>query len=280
MADDPRDAEDTRNELGGNRADTGTGGDDLMRDDRSGDDPDEHVELHGDQNGDGGIPNEQLGSVHYGNQVNNPQGEDQRQFRQRNAGDQRAEETTQADATEKQIKAEAERVELENNIDTVGEGAETAGGSSGNDPVSLRSNDAGGADNPQPVSTPDTTIVPGAREGGGGRSGQILKLILRPGPHRHQRLLLRRLMSVRRLPPNWTRFWNSKPGTRCQKSPTHQAFLPRMLPVTKTVRSRLMSLPLFVTLMAAMKPFRSRFPACLMGRFYRPARITAMAHGH
>ncbi|MDM7976103.1 MAG: Ig-like domain-containing protein [Thalassospira xiamenensis] len=175
MADDPRDAEDTRNELGGNRADTGTGGDDLMRDDRSGDDPDEHVELHGDQNGDGGIPNEQLGSVHYGNQVNNPQGEDQRQFRQRNAGDQRAEETTQADATEKQIKAEAERVELENNIDTVGEGAETAGGSSGNDPVSLRSNDAGGADNPQPVSTPDTTIVPGAREGGGGRSGQNIE---------------------------------------------------------------------------------------------------------
>eukprot|EP01092_Planopodium_desertum_P003483 TRINITY_DN1630_c0_g1_i2.p1 TRINITY_DN1630_c0_g1~~TRINITY_DN1630_c0_g1_i2.p1 ORF type:complete len:152 (+),score=36.27 TRINITY_DN1630_c0_g1_i2:406-861(+) len=146
MADDPRDAEDTRNELGGNRADTGTGGDDLMRDDRSGDDPDEHVELHGDQNGDGGIPNEQLGSVHYGNQVNNPQGEDQRQFRQRNAGDQRAEETTQADATEKQIKAEAERVELENNIDTVGEGAETAGGSSGNDPVSLRSNDHTGGE--------------------------------------------------------------------------------------------------------------------------------------
>ncbi|OCK07570.1 MULTISPECIES: Ig-like domain-containing protein [Thalassospira] len=180
MADDPRDAEDTRNELGGNRADTGTGGDDLMRDDRSGDDPDEHVELHGDQNGDGGIPNEQLGSVHYGNQVNNPQGEDQRQFRQRNAGDQRAEETTQADATEKQIKAEAERVELENNIDTVGEGAETAGGSSGNDPVSLRSNDAGGADNPQPVSTPDTTIVPGAREGGGGRSGQNIETDFAP----------------------------------------------------------------------------------------------------
>jgi Ca2+-binding RTX toxin-like protein len=175
MADDPRDAEDTRNELGGNRADTGTGGDDLMRDDRSGDDPDEHVELHGDQNGDGGIPNEQLGSVHYGNQVNNPQGEEQRQFRQRNAGDQRAEETTQADATEKQTLAEAERTELENNIDTVGEGAETAGGSSGNDPVSLRSNDAGGADNPQPVSTPDTTIVPGAREGGGGRSGQNIE---------------------------------------------------------------------------------------------------------
>ncbi|KZB56581.1 Ig-like domain-containing protein [Thalassospira xiamenensis] len=175
MADDPRDAEDTRNELGGNRADAGTVGDDLMRDDRSGDDPDEHVELHGDQNGDGGIPNEQLGSVHYGNQVNNPQGEQQREFRRRNAGDQRAEETTQADATEKQTQAEAERVELENNIDTVGEGAETAGGSSGNDPVSLRSNDAGGADNPQPVSTPDTTIVPGAREGGGGRSGENIE---------------------------------------------------------------------------------------------------------
>ncbi|WP_341363265.1 Ig-like domain-containing protein [Thalassospira sp. SN3W] len=180
MADDPRDAEDTRNELGGNRADTGTGGDDLMRDDRSGDDPDEHVELHGDQNGDGGIPNEQLGSVHYGNQVNNPQGEDQRQFRQRNAGDQRAEETTQADATEKQTLAEAERTELENNIDTVGDGSDSADGSSGNDPVSLRSNDAGGADNPQPVSTPDTTIVPGAREGGGGRSGQNIETDFAP----------------------------------------------------------------------------------------------------
>ena len=180
MADDPRDAEDTRNELGGNRADAGTVGDDLMRDDRSGDDADEHVELHGDQNGDGGIPSEQLGSVHYGNQVNNPQGEQQREFRRRNAGDQRAEETTQADATEKQTQAEAERVELENNIDTVGEGAETAGGSSGNDPVSLRSNDAGGADNPQPVSTPDTTIVPGAREGGGGRSGQNIETDFAP----------------------------------------------------------------------------------------------------
>ncbi|OSQ32540.1 Ig-like domain-containing protein [Thalassospira sp. MCCC 1A03138] len=175
MADDPRDAEDTRNELGGNRADAGTVGDDLMRDDRSGDDADEHVELHGDQNGDGGIPNEQLGSVHYGNQVNNPQGEQQREFRRRNAGDQRVEETTQADATEKQTQAEAERVELENNIDTVGEGAETAGGSSGNDPVYLRSNDAGGTDNPQPISTPDTTIVPGAREGGGGRSGENIE---------------------------------------------------------------------------------------------------------
>ena len=53
MADDPRDAEETRNELGGNRSDTGTGGDDLMRDDRGDDDADEHVELHGDQDGGG-----------------------------------------------------------------------------------------------------------------------------------------------------------------------------------------------------------------------------------
>ncbi|MBO9507614.1 Ig-like domain-containing protein [Thalassospira sp. A3_1] len=172
MADDPRDAEDTRNELGGNRSDTGTGGDDLMRDDRGDDDADEHVELHGDQDGDGAGSNEQLGNVHYGNQVNNPQGEQQREFRRRNAGDKRAEETIQAEATEKQTLAESERTELENNIDTVGEGSETADGSSGRDPISLRGGETGNPQNLQPVSTPDTTAVPGAREGGRGRSGE------------------------------------------------------------------------------------------------------------
>ncbi|MCH2275270.1 Ig-like domain-containing protein [Thalassospira sp.] len=172
MADDPRDAEETRNELGGNRSDTGTGGDDLMRDDRGDDDADEHVELHGDQDGDGAGSNEQLGNVHYGNQVNNPQGEQQREFRRRNAGDKRAEETIQAEATEKQTLAESERTELENNIDTVGEGSETADGSSGRDPISLRGGETGNPQNLQPVSTPDTTAVPGAREGGRGRSGE------------------------------------------------------------------------------------------------------------
>jgi len=172
MADDPRDAEETRNELGGNRSDIGTGGDDLMRDDRGDDDADEHVELHGDQDGDGAGSNEQLGNVHYGNQVNNPQGEQQREFRRRNAGDKRAEETIQAEATEKQTLAESERTELENNIDTVGEGSETADGSSGRDPISLRGGEAGNQQNLQPVSTPDTTTIPGAREGGRGRSGE------------------------------------------------------------------------------------------------------------
>ncbi|RCK29281.1 hypothetical protein TH9_21370 [Thalassospira xiamenensis] len=172
MADDPRDAEDTRNELGGNRSDTGTGGDDLMRDDRGDDDADEHVELHGDQDGDGAGSNEQLGNVHYGNQVNNPQGEQQREFRRRNAGDKRAEETIQAEATEKQTLAESERTELENNIDTVGEGSETADGSSGRDPISLRGGETGNPQNLQPVSTPDTTAIPGAREGARGRSGE------------------------------------------------------------------------------------------------------------
>ncbi|WOI09154.1 Ig-like domain-containing protein [Thalassospira lucentensis] len=172
MADDPRDAEDTRNELGGNRSDTGTGGDDLMRDDRGDDDADEHVELHGDQDGDGAGSNEQLGNVHYGNQVNNPQGEQQREFRRRNAGEKRAEETIQAEATEKQTLAESKRTELENNIDTVGEGSETADGSSGRDPISLRGGETGSPQNLQPVSTPDTTTIPGAREGGRGRSGE------------------------------------------------------------------------------------------------------------
>ncbi|WP_231858164.1 beta strand repeat-containing protein, partial [Thalassospira lucentensis] len=172
MADDPRDAEDTRNELDGNRSDTGTGGDDLMRDDRGDDDADEHVELHGDQDGDGAGSNEQLGNVHYGNQVNNPQGEQQREFRRRNAGDKRAEETIQAEATEKQTLAESERTELENNIDTVGEGSETADGSSGREPISLRGGETGNPQNLQPVSTPDTTTIPGAREGGRGRSGE------------------------------------------------------------------------------------------------------------
>ncbi|UKV15249.1 Ig-like domain-containing protein [Thalassospiraceae bacterium SW-3-3] len=172
MADDPRDAEDTRNELGGNRSETDTGADDLLRDDRGDDDADEHVELHGDKDGDGPGSNEQLGNVHYGNQVNNPQGEQQREFRRRNAGDKRAEETIQAEATEKQTLAESERTELENNIDTVGEGSETADGSSGRDPISLRGGETGNPQNLQPVSTPDTTAIPGAREGGRGRSGE------------------------------------------------------------------------------------------------------------
>ncbi|MFC4235519.1 Ig-like domain-containing protein [Thalassospira xianhensis] len=172
MADDPRDAEDTRNELGGNRSETDTGADDLLRDDRGDDDADEHVELHGDKDGDGPGSNEQLGNVHYGNQVNNPQGEQQREFRRRNAGDKRAEETIQAEATEKQTLAESERTELENNIDTVGEGSETADGSSGRDPISLRAGETGNPQNLQPVSTPDTTAIPGAREGGRGRSGE------------------------------------------------------------------------------------------------------------
>ena len=172
MADDPRDAEGTRDELGGNRSEQATGGDDLLRDDRSGDDADEHVELHADQDADASNPNEQLGNVHYGNQISTPEGEQQREFRRRNAGDKRAEETIQAEATEKQALAESERAELENNIDTVGEGSETAEGGSERDPVSLRGSDTGNPQDLQPVSTPDTTAVPGAREGSRGRTGE------------------------------------------------------------------------------------------------------------
>ena len=76
MADDPRETENARDNGNGdfNQEDAPN---DLLRGDGQGDESEELVELHDDQANAPSVPDQELGSVHYGNQVFNPQGEQQ-----------------------------------------------------------------------------------------------------------------------------------------------------------------------------------------------------------
>ncbi|RCK35069.1 hypothetical protein TH19_15260, partial [Thalassospira profundimaris] len=170
MADDPRDIENS----GGN----GTGDgfnqeavpDEMMRVDEQDGEGNELVETQGGQNETGTPPEQEIGSVHYGNQINNPQTEAQQAFRRQNASAQRQERVEAEEATEKQTIAQTENNEISNNLDTGANITDSNIGSSGADDVSLQS-DANTADLPEiPISTSDTNDLRGDREDIGGNN--------------------------------------------------------------------------------------------------------------
>uniref|UniRef100_UPI003AA90ED2 beta strand repeat-containing protein n=1 Tax=Thalassospira alkalitolerans TaxID=1293890 RepID=UPI003AA90ED2 len=141
MADNLRDSEHEQNNLGSKQSETGGADNDLLRDGSNTDDSDELVELHREQVDDAPRPNEQYSSVHYGTRTENPEGEQQREFRRRNASDQREEHAIEHDAVQKQSLAEAERAETQTNIDTVSEGVDPTRANIEREPLSLRSDD-------------------------------------------------------------------------------------------------------------------------------------------
>ena len=163
MADDPRETENARDNGNGdfNQEDAPN---DLLRGDDQGDESEELVELHDDQANAPSVPDQELGSVHYGNQVFNPQGEQQQTFRRRNASSQRQERSQAAEATEKQTIAQAEQAEFDPNVDTGADTADSSAGAAGADDVSLKS-DPSTVDLPESnLSTNDTTDLRGERD--------------------------------------------------------------------------------------------------------------------
>ena len=163
MADDPRETENARDNGNGdfNQEDAPN---DLLRGDDQGDESEELVELHDDQANAPSVPDQELGSVHYGNQVFNPQGEQQQTFRRRNASSQRQERSQAAEATEKQTIAQAEQAEFDRNVDTGADTADSSAGAAGADDVSLKS-DPSTVDLPESnLSTNDTTDLRGERD--------------------------------------------------------------------------------------------------------------------
>ncbi|WP_417825104.1 hypothetical protein, partial [Thalassospira lucentensis] len=163
MADDPRETENARDNGNGdfNQEDAPN---DLLRGDDQGDESEELVELHDDQANAPSVPDQELGSVHYGNQVFNPQGEQQQTFRRRNASSQRQERSQAAEATEKQTIAQAEQAEFDRNVDTGADTADSSAGAAGADDISLKS-DPSTVDLPESnLSTNDTTDLRGERD--------------------------------------------------------------------------------------------------------------------
>ncbi|PKR49094.1 Ig-like domain-containing protein, partial [Thalassospira povalilytica] len=163
MADDPRDTETSRSEDISSVNEEATP-EELMRVEEQDGESNELVELHDDLNNTARPPEEELGSVHYGNQVFNPQAEAQQAFRRQNAATQRQERVQAEEATEKQSIAQAINAEIENNLDTVDGTFDGNLDSFGHDDISLKS-DPSTIELPEiPLSTSDTNQLRGDRE--------------------------------------------------------------------------------------------------------------------
>lgn len=102
MADDPLNTENKHSD--GNRGDLDheAAPDVLERSSRADGEGDELVELHDDQSNIAQPPNQELGSVHYGTQVRNPQAEGQQNFQRQNAAAERQENVQEKQAIEQQ----------------------------------------------------------------------------------------------------------------------------------------------------------------------------------
>ncbi|NIZ01572.1 calcium-binding protein [Thalassospira lucentensis] len=138
MADDSRD---TENEAGKDNGDLNQEAAqiDLMRGEVPVSESDELVELHDDQSNVSTVPTHELGSVQYGNQVYNPQGEEQQAFRRQNAFAQREERSDQDDATAKQTDAQNAQENRDGGIDTGANTSDSSLGALGADDLSLQS---------------------------------------------------------------------------------------------------------------------------------------------
>ncbi|MFV1850918.1 MAG: hypothetical protein ACMZ66_09445 [Thalassospira sp.] len=165
MADDPRDTENSRGEGNGD-FNNEEAPNDLQRADGQENENEELVELHDDQGDSGTPPEQELGSVHYGNQAFNPQAEEQQAFRRQNAASQREERSQAEEATEQQTIAQNEAAEIENEINTGADEFDSTDGSSGNDDISLKS-DPSTVELPDvQLSTNDTNALRGGDENG------------------------------------------------------------------------------------------------------------------
>ena len=175
MADDARDTENSRSDDGRSDLDHQASTEDLERSLGQDGEGDELVELHDDQDSSARPQEQELGSVHYGTQIRNPQGEEQQAFQRRNAAAQRQESAQAREATEQQTIALNETAEIENNLDTGADTFQSNPGSDGADNLSLQS-EPSTVDLPEiPLATNDTNALRGEREGPGAGTDEGLR---------------------------------------------------------------------------------------------------------
>ncbi|MBO6818266.1 Ig-like domain-containing protein [Thalassospira sp.] len=164
MADDARDTENSRSDDGRSDLDHQASTEDLERSLGQDGESDELVELHDDQDSSARPQEQELGSVHYGTQIRNPQGEEQQAFQRQNAAAQRQERAQAREATEQQTISLNETAEIENNLDTGADTFQSNLGSDGADDLSLQS-EPSTVDLPEiPLATNDTNALRGERE--------------------------------------------------------------------------------------------------------------------
>ena len=164
MADDARDNENSRSDDGRGDLDHQASTEDLERSLGQDSEGDELVELHDDQDSSARPQEQELGSVHYGTQIRNPQGEEQQAFQRQNAAAQRQERAQAREATEQQTISLNETAEIENNLDTGADTFQSNPGSDGADDLSLQS-EPSTVDLPEiPLATNDTNALRGDRE--------------------------------------------------------------------------------------------------------------------
>ncbi|CAM3485552.1 beta strand repeat-containing protein [Thalassospira profundimaris] len=164
MADDARDTENSRSDDGRSDLDQQASTEDLERSLGQDGESDELVELHDDQDSSARPQEQELGSVHYGTQIRNPQGEEQQAFQRQNAAAQRQERAQAREATEQQTISLNEAAEIENNLDTGADTFQSNLGSDGADDLSLQS-EPSTVDLPEiPLATNDTNALRGERE--------------------------------------------------------------------------------------------------------------------
>ncbi|WP_198155615.1 hypothetical protein, partial [Thalassospira sp. MCCC 1A02898] len=164
MADDARDTENSRSDEGRSDLDHQASTEDLERSLGQDGEGDELVELHDDQDSSARPQEQELGSVHYGTQIRNPQGEEQQAFQRQNAAAQRQERAQAREATEQQTISLNEAAEIENNLDTGADTFQSNLGSDGADDLSLQS-EPSTVDLPEiPLATNDTNALRGDRD--------------------------------------------------------------------------------------------------------------------
>ncbi|WP_286791519.1 beta strand repeat-containing protein, partial [Thalassospira sp. UBA4513] len=164
MADDARDTENSRSDDGRSDLDQQASTEDLERSLGQDGESDELVELHHDQDSSARPQEQELGSVHYGTQIRNPEGEEQQAFQRQNAAAQRQERAQAREATEQQTISLNEAAEIENNLDTGADTFQSNPGSDGADDLSLQS-EPSTVDLPEiPLATNDTNALRGERD--------------------------------------------------------------------------------------------------------------------
>ncbi|MBC04980.1 tandem-95 repeat protein, partial [Thalassospira sp.] len=165
MADDRNDTETSRPDDGGHGdLDHQAAPEDLERSLSQDGESDELVELHDDQDSSARPQEQELGSVHYGTQIRNPQGEEQQAFQRQNAAAQRQERAQAQEATEQQTISLNENAEIENNLDTGADTFQSNLGNDGADEISLQYEPSAVELPGIPLSTNDTNELRGDRE--------------------------------------------------------------------------------------------------------------------
>ncbi|NIY76364.1 hypothetical protein HED22_11990, partial [Thalassospira sp. HF15] len=175
MADDRNDTENSRSEDARNDLDHEAASEDLERSLSQDGESDELVELHDDQDSSARPQEQELGSVHYGTQIRNPQAEEQQAFQRQNAAAQREERAQAEEATEQQTLSLNENAEIENNLDTGADTFQSTLGNDGADEIALQSEPSAVELPDVPLSTNDTNELRGDREDPGPNTDEGLR---------------------------------------------------------------------------------------------------------